>query len=91
MTTQLQQYEDHLDPHLGCGDCPRLWTDLKKSVRKCPMPCQYRPKSLLLGASTPPLEREDTHKATCVFSVSKTEDTRKWDGKIYLCPSSMGM
>lgn len=24
VTTQCQQYEDHLDPHLGCGDCPRL-------------------------------------------------------------------
>lgn len=81
VTTQHQQYEDHLDPHLSCGDCPRLWTDLRKSVRKCPMPCQYRPKSLLLGTSTTLLEREDTDKATCVFSVSKTEDMRKWDGK----------
>lgn len=82
VTTQCQQYEDHLDPHLSCGDCPRLWTDWKKSVRKCPMPCQYRPKSLLLGASTPLPKREDTDKATCVFSVSNTEDIRKWDGKL---------
>lgn len=46
------------------------------------MSCQHRPESLLLGASTPLLEREDTHdKVTCVSSVSKTEDMRKWGGK----------
>lgn len=57
------------------------------------MPCQYRTKSLLLGASSPLLEREDTDKATCAFIVSKTEDMRKWDGKstsalaIWVCSS----
>lgn len=30
VTTQLQQYENHLDPNFSYGDWPRLWTDLKK-------------------------------------------------------------
>lgn len=56
-TTQLQQYENHLDPLLGCGDCLRLWLDLIKSVRKCPMP--YR---LCYWEQAPLCSKEKTHR-----------------------------
>lgn len=74
VTTQLQHYEDHLDPHLGCRGCPRLWTDLKKSVRKCPTPCQYGPVSATGSKQPPAQERRYTRQSNLCFSCEQKRE-----------------
>lgn len=89
MTTQLWQHEIiFFLPYqtVPClwKDCPRLQTDSKDSSmldRKCLMPLQYGPQSLLLEACTCWLGRKGTHHEMTLVLHNLREDMRKWGGK----------
>lgn len=59
--------------------------------RKCPVPLQYGPQSLLLEAYTHWHERKGTHlEITCSFTRPQRRH-EKVGWKIHLCPSSTGV